>query len=607
MRSTSKDNHKTLLLLTTATALFAFFWYPTLKCHFSGLDEFSTFICFSKANDIRELLDFFIKPHNQHFAPLFKLMFFAEYKIFGISPAPYHMVSIGLFLLSAGLLWKFIRKETGDNTAAAFCSLAYATNSIYFSVVTWVFAQQVVLTFIFIELALLSLQSLKGRLAIPQAALFCLLASLCLNYGGAAWLFCAIYLFFRNRKARLDTALPQRPGLKSYSFLLVSASITVLLYGLFYVDTSSEYGAIPLNPLLYIHGTVIFIGNSILRSLGIHSIVNTVSIIAGKDPYSLQSALKVLSQLIFLLAVIPAALYFRKLSSNGKRLTAASFLIAGISTLIIIAARASYFDLDVYHLAGVGRYTYFPMAFITIGVAPYLSALSRRRKLVVMLLLPVWVSLHMVGLDNGLAKEALSERVLDNSMSLVKKSLNHPLEVYEDGRVYIINMFLRESRPIEDFKIIPGEQISYVDMLRLFLGPDDLLTETGQDALLLRNKRNIGDGDLKAILPATSINWSGKMARISRDSEIALRLTAPLSGKHTNRLHILSFMLKAGQKGIGYISCNTTENALPEKFNISDSIFYEAYEISIPCKRYEDAVIVLQKGTYSLDDIRLYW
>jgi len=596
-----------MLVLAITSALLYLFWYPTFRCNFSGLDEFCTFICFSKANDIRSLLNFFVTPHNQHFAPVFKVLFFAEYKMFGLNPTPYHMVSTGLFIASAWLLWMFIKKETGDNAASALCSLAYATNSAYFTVVSWVFAQQIILTFIFIQLSLLSLQNRQGWLAMAKAAAFCLLASLCLNYGGAAWLFCAIFLFFRDSRAIHANEEHSGAGLKKYALLIVSASITMVLYSTFYIDTSSEYGTIPLNPLIYLQGTLVFIGKSTLKSLGLLSLEDAASLLAGRGSQSLPVAVKVLSHLCFIAAAIIGAVYYNKLSRSGKRLAISAFSIAGISTVAIIGARGAYYGLDIYKLTDTGRYTYFPLAFLTIGAAPYISALSSRRKLILFLLLPVWLSLHIMGLNRGLTAEEPAVRLLDKTLFIASSSLDHPVEMDERGNIYTIDMIMKGSRVINNFRIIPGRQISNVDMLRLFLGPDDLLAEAGGTTLLMRHSRRLGPGDIRSISPRTSIEWDRNMVHISRDAEIALMFAASTTESSGQGQYILSFMAKAGQKGTGTVFCLTGEESEPERFNIPESFFLNAYQVSIPCSRYEDAVIFLRQGDYTLDNIKIYW
>jgi hypothetical protein len=606
MPGTAADNRKTLIFITAAAALLFLFWSPTFRTHFNGLDEIRTFIFFSRAHDTEELLTFFLTPHAQHLTPVFRAMFYIEYKFFGITPFPYHVVSIGLFILSAVLFRGFIKRATGDNYASNLCALAYVTNSAYFNVVTWVFAQQIILTFVFIELALLKIQARGDRLALTKAGAYCLLSSLCMSYGSAAWFICAIYLFSISHSPLSHMGELSWKSLKKYAPLPASAAITAILYGIFSIDVSAEYGGVLLNPLLYMHGIVIFIGNVVLNSLGIPSLAEA----AGFSLYR-GDARSVLYTILIHIAFIGAAFagtaFFRRLRTDGRKLALASFLLALFSSLVIIAARANYYHMDIYELSRIKRYAFFPLAFLIIAAAPYIALLSRRSRSALFLLLPVWLLVHSFSIQKGVEHTESATRLIDTSVSLAKLSLDYPVEVDKNGQVLVTNILLKDSRPLPDFDAVPGYRISYPDMLSLFLTSNDLIWKKEGSTFLLRNSHRFSGDEVRAISPETESRWDGERLHISGRSDITLQFQMPQAHMGTLGHYVLSFKASAGQNGRGHVTCDNGLMVRPEEFLLTDGFFLKAHQVEMPCRTYSNAVITLERGEYTFEGIRLYW
>jgi hypothetical protein len=595
------------IVLVASFALLFLFWSPTFRTHFLSLDEFAVFIGFSKAQGIGDILSFMLEPHSQHFAPAFKAFFYVQYKLFGINPAPYHMVSISLFIFSGGLLWKLIKKGTGDSSASTLCALAYSTTTAYYTVIAWVFAQQIIMTFIFIELALLNIQDNNREFSALKAAVYCLLASLCMKYGVAAWLTCALFYFIKQRYDTNNSVSHSRRHLKTLAPLLASAMITVILYRLYSKDVSTEYGASPLDPLLYLHGIIVFIGNSLLESLGGMYLAKNALELSGMKLSFLLVLLKVLIYICFIVAAIAAVALFKRLSNNGKALVLSAFSMAAISILSLIATRATYYGQDIFELSGIRRYRYFPLVFLILGAAPYVSAFSRRYRSALFLLLPVWLLIHSLALQSGLTFFEPSVRLVDKTVTLARLSLDYPLEVDEKWQASLAKKPHTDSRPVKDFIMLPERNLAYLDMLRLFLGPDDMLAKVGEEDLLLRNSHRLGPSDIRSISPGGSLRWAGDSLKASGNTEILLGINPLPDSKTANRQYVLSFMAKAGQPSIGLVTCRGDSTDKPEEFSLMDSFFFKTYQINIPCRTYDDAVITITGGDYALEDMRLYW
>lgn len=110
---------------------------------------------------------YFSKPNNEHFMPLFKLSFFAMYKLFDLNIAPYMLLSIFLHIINSILLFCLLELIFYKKSFLSFfLVLFFALNTTYFEILHWFTNFSQALTFFFLLLTLFALHYYikKGRI-----------------------------------------------------------------------------------------------------------------------------------------------------------------------------------------------------------------------------------------------------------------------------------------------------------------------------------------------------------------------------------------------------------------------------------------------------------
>jgi hypothetical protein len=574
---------KRLAIFAALYGALSLYWINSYDFRFFGLDELNVFVSFEKANDIEELIKFFFTPHNRHFIPLFKVFFYLEYVLFGPSPAPYHAVSIGLYAISTMLLWKFLLNETGDHIATLICTLIFAANTIYFPVISWVFLQSLILTLIFIQLSLVSTQKNPTKIrSLSVSAAFCLLASLCFIMGAAAWLFTAVYLgmrlFLQPRGQR-----PDAPGMLLRLLpLLCSAGITFISYSFISVKGSeSPLASLVLDPLIILKGIVTMIGCLIVRTFRIIHLAN-LWIISGDTAFFFGYA-TIISFGMFLAVSI---MMFKRLEKGRRATVLTGMILSSLTTAIVIAGSVGYYKTNVNSfIYDYARHSYFPFFFFLIGVSPYIKALGKRTKTVLLFFLPLLLAVHFFTYTNLFTYNSSRVDSIQRALSTVEASAKNP-----------------SSLPIRDKKIFQTHSMpTYKDLLYLFKDDDDIIVERKKTSFFLRNQRPIPPTAVRVFPKNVSIE--GNVLRLSGSSWFTL--AAP-SLTYKNTAQHVSFKLKADRDSKGVLFCYP-ENGKAGKisFDIRKSMVHKLHVL--PCPNGVEFSIRLEPGDYSIKEMRLHY
>jgi hypothetical protein len=591
---------KRMLVFLAVYGALSLYWIHTYDSHFFGLDELNVFVSFEKATDPEELIKTLFAPHNRHFAPVFKTFFYLEYLLFGPSPAPYHSVSIALYTISALLLWRFLLIETGDRMTAFLCTALYAANSTYFTVVAWVFIQQFVVTLIFIELSLISVQKNGGARSFIASGICCILASFCMAMGALAWFFTAAYYgaryFTRAGKPHIWELIKRLMPVWG-SAVITFASYLLVREGL----AEDSVSTMVTDPLVIAKGIAVVIGNNIVRALGFFHVINQ------RVPYEvLEPVMNFFMIMLFVLAMLAAFLLLKKLGKAQRATALTGISLSWLTAAIVISASVGYFQIDVFYIVNYSRYNYFPFFFLLIGLAPFLAALGRGPKVKLLLILPIWMFLHyyiytdLITLNNSRVERIRS------SLSFVERSVkgNYPLIKEPSGNIVVIDMPMTKPRPLKDVIFFKNVRPSYKDLLHLYKGPGDIVVEYPAMVLFLRRQMPVSL-DAFSATPGAALKVSDGRLEISSPSEVALT-AGDIAVPRPSRFQHLSFRLKAGAAENGAIVCRSKKGAKERtRFEVKDSWAHKLYVL--PCLSGDEVSFSFGPGDYSIKDMSFHY
>jgi hypothetical protein len=597
---------KRLLTFSAVYGALSLYWRHSYGYFFTGTDEFFVFSRFARATDMEELIKFLFVPHNSHLAPVFKALFYLQYVLFGTSSTPYHAVSIGLFSASALLLWRFIRDETGDRASAFICTAVYMTTTVYYSVIAWVFLQQFILTFIFIELSLLSAQgSVKKGGGLVLSGICCLLASLCLSFGAAAWLFTAVYFVLKQRALPEENKLPSRRIVPRLLPLAASAGASLIFYYIFLSSLSESYAEkLAIDPLLIAKGIAVMLGDIILDATGAYHVISLLAERAGTPVATLMPALRAAIFASFFSALALALILLVRLKAEYRAAALSGIILSIFSAAIIIGARVSSWDYDVYQVTNIIRYKYFPFFFLLSGTAPYIANAGRRLKATLFILLPLLITLH--SLINADMVSRNSERIsaIKEVATLVRKSVVHPIIRDKGGKLRMVKATVTDSRYIENIVFFEGQHMHYVDLLHIYKKPGEIITKHNGKLLYLKNHISIAPADV-APEPESAIQLKGDALKASTSENFTLSIKGGGSLKPSPLQHI-HLRIKSARPSKGKLHCLSAEGGVESRdFEIRESPLHKRY--LLPCPSGSSLRLELGAGDYSVKDIRLYY
>jgi hypothetical protein len=590
-----------MLVFLAVYGALSLYWIHTYDFGFYGFDELYVFISFEKATDLEELIKTFLAMHGRHFIPVFKAFFYFEYMLFGPSPAPYHAVSIALYALSALLLWRFILEETGDRMTAFLCAALYATYSIHFMVIGWIFIQTFILALIFIEISLISVQKNRnGTLNFIAAGVCCILASFCMAMGALAWLFTAAYYgarhFTRAGKPHIGETI------KRLIPVWISAVITFASYFLVRGKLpGGSFSTIVTDPFAIAKGIAVVIGNNIFMALGFSYLA-----ISQKVPVvALAPAMNFFKIILFILAMSAAFVLLKKLGKPQKAIAITGMLLSWLTAAVVMSASVGYVKNDAFFIADIARYNYFPFFFLLIGLAPFLAAMGRSPKVKLLFVLPVWLFIHYFIYTDFITLKSNNAKIIKSTLSLAEKSVkgNYPIIKESSGDILIINMPMTKPQPLQDFAIFKNGGPSYKDLLYLYKNPDDIVVEYSPGFLLLRRKMTM-PADSFDVTPETAQKKKNRRLKVSGTARITVTLEDIAMPRPSPFRH-LSFRLKAKAPTTGVLACRPKEGAAEEtEFEVRESWAHKLYVL--PCPPGEEISISLGPGHYSIKGIKLH-
>jgi len=112
---------------------------------------------FSFFGDSWDVLYFFLidprsifQPHNEHFIPLFKILYFAQYKLFGAHHLDYMLVLYLLHSLAAVFVYRIGRQIQLPYWSSIAAALLFSFSSVPWEVLDWSFEQQFGLGVVFL-------------------------------------------------------------------------------------------------------------------------------------------------------------------------------------------------------------------------------------------------------------------------------------------------------------------------------------------------------------------------------------------------------------------------------------------------------------------------
>lgn len=224
-------------------------------------------------------------PHNEHFKPLFFILYFLECKLFGLNYNFFIIINLVLHSLGTVLLYRFISRVFNSisfpRELAVLFSSFYLINYLHLENLQWAFEQCILLQIIVHLFAFNSTWEYleKGRkIALFFAAFSCFLAPLCFGNG----LILILQLFFvvvfflmiapETKKASNITSVVKLLGLSLFFFILV------LGFYLKNKNPESSYDLLhyPVHSLKYLYVST-FLG-TFLRGLSVFPVLDNQSL-----------------------------------------------------------------------------------------------------------------------------------------------------------------------------------------------------------------------------------------------------------------------------------------------------------------------------------------
>lgn len=615
-------------------------WRDALGIYFIYFDEWKYFIDFSKAQDFKGLISTILTPSRTHFMAVFKALLYIQYRLFGINPAAYHVVSIGLFTISTALLYRFLKGETSDRFVSFVAAAIYATNSAYSSIVSWVICQEFTVAVIFLELALLqaskSINSGKNHHMLASG-LFCLLSSFSTTMGAASYLFVAVYYIVKQRAVVSDRG--RKEGLVARLLpqgvfpLFISAIIAFTLYRIFGSSGVQSMGsAITLKPFLLLKGSAIMLGDTILATFGFFHISNAVVQYLQIDAASLVSFSKFFVFVVVGVVTGLAAVFYHRLNPGRKATALTGFVIAIFSSAILIAMTAKYHDFNPYNTTQFPRYKYFLFFGLIIMAAPYLRLLKdsfgRWFTMPASVLVIVAALMHMQIFSNEATSDPFRNALMKKVMTAVETSVKYPMATEPERFLksfqaswtdihnikvvipadalspLLVDSYEKASRVYEDMGLFGGS-LRYKDLLYVFKEKNDIITDFGGNTLLLKVYEELRPADfVQAAQPG--ITYGDSVIKVSSDSSVFIPLPDSRAGNPSRFQHLV-LRIKADRASTGklYYYFTGGRDERVTAFSVKKSILsYGRYVLSCPSGK--NLRLYLEAGKYSIKDVRLY-
>ncbi len=345
------------------------FWYPVTQNNDFFYDDLGFIETFQQN---KTTLGYFFAPHNEHFMPMFKAIFFVMFKLFSLNIVPYmwllilvHIINVCLFFYLCRLIFPHAK------WLPLILAILVLSNSTYYEVIHWFTLLCTALSFMFLQVSLVFLHLYvehreRKLLLISAISSFFIPMNFSLGIIGIAFIFlyyfCIINKGFRFKEIKEYFKLLWPWGLAWISYLIVyfifsHSSGFKAGRGLFAFNLSNAFSNV-------LSG----FGGFFIKSLGIGLLMQPLNIwVAG---FLIFNLIGLAFFLILYFSLNPRKERGRVLHDRGIALY--SFLGAFISYLVIAVART---DLSSGVFLNWGRYQFFSVFFLTIFIGNMLPSL----------------------------------------------------------------------------------------------------------------------------------------------------------------------------------------------------------------------------------------
>lgn len=201
-------------------AIFCFYFFLFRNRVWFHHDDFDFLVGSANFN-----FSYLVAPHNEHFLPIFRILYYSEYSLFGLNFTPFFIISILLHLFILFVLYKITNILTTKKFYAYLAVFLFTINSTFFEVILWSTSQQLLLSSLFIGisfLAWLKYRQKKTNNWLITSSISSILAAFSSGFGVLYPLFISIVSIFDKKINKLGKL-----------FFILSALLTLVIFWYF--------------------------------------------------------------------------------------------------------------------------------------------------------------------------------------------------------------------------------------------------------------------------------------------------------------------------------------------------------------------------------------
>jgi hypothetical protein len=306
-----------------------------------------------------------LQPHNEHFIPLFNILYFAQYKLFGAHHLGYMLVLYLLHALAAVFVYRIGRQIQLPYWSSIIAALLFSFSSVSWEVLGWSFEQQFGYGVVFL---LASLDTFLRGAPRKRSLLYVFLLSLVGYWAGGP---IGIVLPMALTAYWLVRYVNERDALKGTVVRVLAALWSPLL--LYYVTLRigvSYTSDLPVNPIVYpeFHLNLLDIPGMLD-----FSIFGTVWGLVLPTLTFIHSQTMKSAPVIFVLLAMAAMISYRRFS-EGERLSFWLMIWNIVGAYLVISLGRLTFGVET---AGSSRYQYLSTAPFALLLVLCWSSLQR--------------------------------------------------------------------------------------------------------------------------------------------------------------------------------------------------------------------------------------
>jgi len=207
------------------------FWYPIIFNNELFYDDLSFVDAFKSGNPG---LQYFFKPHNEHFMPIFKGLFFVVYSLFGTNIIPFMVISIIFHIINTLLVFLFLQRLfKGRDFLPFLLSVFFSLNVVYFEILHWFVNVGQAIMFSFLLITLIFMQKYFERNDKKDywlSVFFSFFIPMNFSLGFLGIIFIKMYYFFIEKKSLSMKTISNGIRFLSPYFIAWLLSLSLYLY-----------------------------------------------------------------------------------------------------------------------------------------------------------------------------------------------------------------------------------------------------------------------------------------------------------------------------------------------------------------------------------------